>query len=150
MSDTDVINRRMLAGVIDIVVSWAILLLVVNLAEAFGWQTSEQTQYATYEEGAVSESLKGLVALIGLNLGYLFVMEALFGRTIGKVMMGLRVASIHGSLAWWQVAIRTVCRVVDGLPFLYLVGLVLVARSKRGQRIGDMLAGTIVIRTEPT
>jgi uncharacterized RDD family membrane protein YckC len=45
-----------------------------------------------------------------------------------------------------KVAIRTVLRIVDGLPFLYLLGLIVVAVSKQNQRIGDMAAGTLVVK----
>jgi uncharacterized RDD family membrane protein YckC len=45
-----------------------------------------------------------------------------------------------------QAVVRNLLRVVDGLPFLYLVGIITIAASKRDQRVGDMAAGTIVVR----
>jgi uncharacterized RDD family membrane protein YckC len=45
-----------------------------------------------------------------------------------------------------KVAIRTVLRLVDGLPFLYLVGFIAMVASKQKQRLGDMAAGTIVVK----
>jgi uncharacterized RDD family membrane protein YckC len=42
--------------------------------------------------------------------------------------------------------LRNLLRVIDGLPFLYLLGLLLVVLSKRKQRLGDMAAGTIIVK----
>jgi uncharacterized RDD family membrane protein YckC len=53
-----------------------------------------------------------------------------------------------GSVFDWSGAlIRNVLRLVDGLPFLYLVGIITIAASKKKQRLGDMAAGTLVVRT---
>jgi uncharacterized RDD family membrane protein YckC len=44
--------------------------------------------------------------------------------------------------------LRNVLRIVDFLPVLYLVGLVTVAVSQRNQRLGDLAAGTLVVRAD--
>ncbi len=85
-----------------------------------------------------------LVAL----LVYELVFEALWaGRTPGKAAFGIRVVSSDGSPARFSaIVVRNLLRLVDILPIFYAVALVGVFATKRHQRLGDLAAGTIVIR----
>jgi uncharacterized RDD family membrane protein YckC len=94
-------------------------------------------------------SLNGLpfVLYLFLSLAYFMVFEGLAARTPGKFIMGLKVVNLDGgSYDWIAVLVRNVLRIVDGLPVLYLVGLVTVAVTQRNQRLGDLAAGTLVVR----
>src|SRR3989304_5069698 len=51
--------------------------------------------------------------------GYYLVMESLTGQTVGKKLMGLRVAAVDGSLTWGKGALRTIVRIGEGLPAFY-------------------------------
>jgi uncharacterized RDD family membrane protein YckC len=75
-------------------------------------------------------------------------MEATLGATLGKLIVKLRVVEeVGGSPIGWRAAVvRNVLRIVDGI-LLYLVGFILVCTSKKRQRLGDKVAGTVVIRT---
>jgi uncharacterized RDD family membrane protein YckC len=65
------------------------------------------------------------------------------GQTVGKRRLGIRVVQANGfALLPGSVLLRTVFRVLDHLPVLWVVPLV----TKRSQRIGDLVAGTIVVR----
>jgi uncharacterized RDD family membrane protein YckC len=79
---------------------------------------------------------------------YSFVSERRYGRTPGKAALGLRVARADDGAqpGAGAIAARTVLRVVDGLPFLYGLGLLVVAVSQQDQRIGDLAARTVVVR----
>lgn len=69
------------------------------------------------------------------------------GRTPGKRWNGLRVVRMGGEpIGFLASAIRNVLRVVDWLPFAYLVGVAAVLMTARNQRVGDVVAGTLVIR----
>ena len=69
---------------------------------------------------------------------------------MGKWIMGLRVVKLDGQpYGWWSVIGRNIIRVIDGLPVLYLVGIIVVALSLNKQRLGDMVAGTSVVRAAP-
>jgi uncharacterized RDD family membrane protein YckC len=69
------------------------------------------------------------------------------GRTPGKRLNGLRVARIDGSpVTFFTSAIRNVLRLVDLLPGMYLVGIVTILVTRRNQRLGDVAAGTLVVR----
>ncbi len=96
--------------------------------------------------------LMGLV-LITLYFGellYFSVFEALLrGRTPGKRIMKLRVvARDAGPLTGSAIAVRNLLRLADMLPGGYVVGLVSMVLSPHGRRVGDVVAGTLVIRTD--
>ncbi len=83
-----------------------------------------------------------------IDWGYAIVLEAaLSGQTLGKRALGLRVIQESGVRAgFYQVAIRNLARPVDRLPLFYFVGGLAALFSASQQRLGDMLAGTIVVR----
>jgi uncharacterized RDD family membrane protein YckC len=69
------------------------------------------------------------------------------GRTPGKRVAGLRVVRTGGQpVGFVASAVRNVLRLVDFLPTLYLVGTISVLASARNQRLGDIAAGTLVVR----
>jgi len=77
---------------------------------------------------------------------YYAVLEGLFGATFGKRLAGLRVTDLDGRRIGRQAAIlRNVARLLDVLPFLYLLGGILTLSSGQHQRLGDRLAGTLVV-----
>lgn len=91
----------------------------------------------------------GAPALLTFTLwiAYCAVAEATLGTSLGKRLVGLRVVRSDGSPIGWQAAIvRNVLRIVDGIVF-YILGAILIARSPKGQRLGDRVADTVVIRT---
>jgi uncharacterized RDD family membrane protein YckC len=69
------------------------------------------------------------------------------GRTIGKVTAGIRVVARDGEpVAFLASAIRNIVRIIDFLPVFYAVGSISIVASHDDQRLGDMAAGTYVIR----
>lgn len=132
----EVVGRRIGAALLDIVLL-AVLFVVVGIA--LGGAETDDGQASIFLEGGDA----GIYFL--LVLLYYFVTEAAWGRTVGKHVLGLRVARTDGSDAGaGRVAVRTVLRIVDTLPFLYLLGLIVVLVTPRKQRIGDLAAGTVV------
>jgi uncharacterized RDD family membrane protein YckC len=70
-----------------------------------------------------------------------------YGQTIGKWLLGLRVVDATGlELQFYQVAIRNLVRAIDLFPVLGLVGGIAMLSNRRLQRLGDLAAGTVVIR----
>jgi uncharacterized RDD family membrane protein YckC len=132
----NILGIRIIAGIIDIV---AIIVIYALFAILFGDNSSEG--------GNVSTSLNGFPGLLFLviSFAYYLVPEALTGQTLGKKIMGIKVVALEGEMSWGKAAIRTILRIIDGL-FLYLVGVLCIAISKKHQRIGDMAAGTIVVK----
>ena len=69
------------------------------------------------------------------------------GRTIGKAAAGIRVTGTDGDqIGFFASAIRNIIRIVDFLPVFYAVGVTSMVSTKRDQRLGDLAAGTIVVR----
>lgn len=79
---------------------------------------------------------------------YYIVLEGIGGQTVGKAIVGIAVVSDDGSRCTYRAAtVRTVLRVVDALPAAYLVGLLGIRLTVRRQRLGDVAANTVVVRT---
>ncbi|HJV37352.1 MAG TPA: RDD family protein [Geothrix sp.] len=71
------------------------------------------------------------------------------GRTLGKRWLNLRVLRTDGRpIGWGPSLIRNLLRIVDGLPGAYTVGLVSILLTRDFQRIGDIVAGTLVVHEE--
>jgi uncharacterized RDD family membrane protein YckC len=79
---------------------------------------------------------------------YHLLLEILFnGQSIGKKMMGIKVITMEGGQpSTSQYVIRWMFRIID-IAFFFLPGFFSVILSPRSQRIGDIIAGTIVIDT---
>lgn len=135
---TDVLGRRIGAAFLDflpLVVLFILLSLLIGDTEASGG--SAQARLGT----------AGTLVLLAASLLYYFVLELLGGQTLGKRALGIRVvADGCGPASAGQIAARTLLRIVDGLPFLYLLGLVVAIVTKKRQRIGDLAGGTRVVR----
>ena len=77
---------------------------------------------------------------------YLILMEAYVGWTIGKRILGMRVVDGSGEkIGLSKSIIRNTLRLVDGLPAFNVLGIILIAISKREQRFGDRIAKTYVV-----
>lgn len=92
----------------------------------------------------------GLVSAIitVIALGYYVLFEVLnSGKTVGKMAAGIQVVRDDGSPITFSASmVRNIVRIVDALPFAFAIGLIAVFVTPKRQRLGDMAAGTIVIR----
>ncbi len=129
---------RFLAGMID-----ALPLVVVP---AFVFFTSPSLEDATLRmDDPIIQAWLGGAGLI--YLAYTAVAEMLFSRTLGKYLFRMRIANLDGSRPTARAALlRNVMRLVD--LTLALFPLVMVFLSPLRQRIGDVAAGTLVVRAD--
>ncbi|CAN5252896.1 hypothetical protein BH23VER1_BH23VER1_07780 [soil metagenome] len=90
-----------------------------------------------------------LLASLVVPVGYGILFEWWWrGQTIGKRVVGLRVVDETGlGLTTEQIVMRNLLRMVDSLPFFYAVGGSFCALGTRCQRLGDLAAGTVVVRS---
>ena len=131
------VGSRLVATVIDYLVKGAILLALWIIGTAVGGD----------EVGGFL--LAGLVVASFLVwFGYDVAFETLAsGRTPGKRAAGQRVVRLGGEpVGFLASAVRNLLRLVDSLPGLYAVGALSVLFSRRNQRLGDLAAGTLVVR----
>ncbi len=93
-------------------------------------------------------SALGIVIYFLVDWGYAITLETVWsGRTVGKRVMSLRVIQESGvRIGFYHAALRNLARPVDRLPVFYLVGGISALVSRSQQRLGDMLAGTLVVR----
>lgn len=77
---------------------------------------------------------------------YHVVLEGATGRTVGKAAAGIAVVGGNGSAPTYRAAaIRTALRLLDWLPAGYLAGLLAIRLTERRQRLGDLVANTVVV-----
>ncbi|MUV85860.1 RDD family protein [Natronomonas sp. CBA1123] len=134
-TEGDVVVKRILAFLID-AVGFGLLVGVVSEVLA-----------------VISETLGVLVGGLGtlLFFAYFIYFEAEYGQTVGKMVMDIVVVTEDGDpITYRDSAIRTLLRIVDALPFFYIVGLVAIFVTDRKQRVGDLVADTIVVKAKPT
>jgi uncharacterized RDD family membrane protein YckC len=138
--DYHVTGQRIVAALIDIALLAILFLVMAALIGDFA-----STDDSGFEVRLENE---GFILYLFLNLGYFVILERLTGATLGKLVMGLRVAKLDGEpYGWGAVMLRNVLRFVDGLPLLYLVGIICIAATKENQRIGDLAARSTVVRS---
>ena len=93
-----------------------------------------------------------IIVLFLIFAGYFIVFEWLWnGQTPGKRLLKLRVIREDGRpITLWEAIARNLLRIFDAVPGfvlpVYSIGLITIFMSVRDQRIGDMFAGTVVIR----
>lgn len=129
--------KRVGAALLDIAILGVVFALVSVVAGG-----------ASAGYGELSPALEGSSALTiaAIVLAYFFVGEAAAGRTPGKQIVGLRVVRTDGTPAGpGPILVRTLLRIVDQLPVLYLVGFVVMLVTGRQQRLGDLAAQTHVV-----
>lgn len=135
--DTAGVPSRAVARVVDSLIAVTIASTLFGfLVPAFG----------SDENGVIVAAL--VVGFVSV-FGYPCFCETLWGRTPGKASLGLRVVTEEGGpIGFRHAAIRSALQIVD--LFLLPVGVVAVLSSLAGrndQRLGDRLAGTLVVRS---
>jgi uncharacterized RDD family membrane protein YckC len=136
------IPLRFVAVALDTVLVFLPLVVVAGLLSGGAYENhvSGQTNVGIDLSGGV------LLFLVVLGLGYNIVCESATGATLGKRMVGIRVVGEDGAdVTFGAAVVRNLVRVVDAL-FFYFVGFISAILSKRGQRLGDRAAHTIVVR----
>jgi uncharacterized RDD family membrane protein YckC len=130
------LGSRMAASLIDGLIRFGLILALFILLLA----TSER-------RGGVELALF-IIGSFSVFFAYDVFFETLAGgRTPGKRATGLRVVRESGQpVGFTASAIRNLVRLLDMLPFSYAIGIVAILVSSKNQRLGDMAAGTIVVR----
>ncbi len=91
----------------------------------------------------------GGIIVFAMFWGYYMVFEIVTnGQSPGKYALGLRVIKDGGyPITFSDSAIRNLVRLADFLPSFYGVGLIVMLFSPNWQRLGDLAAGTLVVKT---
>jgi uncharacterized RDD family membrane protein YckC len=139
--------RRAMAHVVDLILCYtAVTVLAVLVGLAFLGAASLTEMFGDTTKIGVGLIL---IALFCAQWVWFVVWEGLRGSTPGKKAFGLRVVTVTGRpIGLGQAMLRNVLRVADLLPTAYLAGVASMALSKRFQRIGDLVAGTLVVNVD--
>jgi uncharacterized RDD family membrane protein YckC len=140
------IGNRFLACALDHAIQVLTLLLILlsglALASLASWENSL--------ESAPKWVYAVMILLVFLIFtGYFAFFEWLWsGQTPGKRWLKLRVIREDGRpITFWEASVRNLIRTLDMMPVpFYSVGLISVFVTSRDQRVGDMVAGTVVVR----
>ncbi len=131
---------RSMAWVVDFLI-FAVALLVIGLALMFA------------SAGIGGRTAIGVFLLCGFILSWFYNVIFEMGRhaaTPGQRMLGLKVCGVSGApVRLPQSVIRNLLRVIDFMPGFYLLGLVCCLFNRRFQRLGDLVADTVVVHVEP-
>lgn len=130
------LGSRLVSAVIDGLIQFALLIaaVVVLTMLASGNEVADVLAFALFT-----------IMVFMILFGYHVAFETLAsGRTPGKRWTGLRVVRVGGRpVGFLASAIRNLLRFVDDA---FLIGVIAVLASPRNQRLGDMAAGTLVVR----
>ncbi|HEX2026575.1 MAG TPA: RDD family protein [Nitriliruptorales bacterium] len=139
--DTASVGSRAIALLLDLILmavaGVALVLAVVGMDSAAGDAGA----------GWVAVTL-ALMLLLGVQFGYPIAFETLWhGRTPGKAALGLRVVTAEGGpVGFRHAAIRAAFGIVDFYVSFGAVAVISALLSPRDQRVGDLAAGTVVLR----
>lgn len=137
-TETDVVGRRTLAACLD--------LALAGVAGFVGGVVC-----GAVASVAFGDAVTGLGILVGFAVAplcYFLVPETALGRTPGKWLLGLVVVAEDGTRPSRRaIAVRNLLRPLD-FVLCYAVGLLSVLATRRAQRLGDLVAKTVVARAE--
>ncbi len=140
-----IVFSQILAGPVIRFLAWVmdfccILALLISVGTVVGLLRIVSPDFASAASG---------LSYFAISIGYGITCEWLWrGQTVGKKLFRLRVMDAQGlRLEFSQIAVRNLLRFVDGLPLLYLVGGAVCWLHPRHQRLGDIAASTVVVRS---
>jgi len=143
------IGSRAAAAIIDQLIIWFVMVTMLLLAAILygalaggGMMDSVERAFGSWVMAAM------YLGGFALSWGYFVFFEALSdGQTPGKKVFGLRVVQDGGySISFGASAVRNLVRVLDAQPgFFYFVGMASAIFSRTSKRVGDHVAGTIVV-----
>lgn len=140
--ETAGVGSRGIAKIVDLFVQlFAMSLLLYVVLAGFAATSS------TGAESGVWAAVASILIIFLVIIGYPIAMEAMWnGRTLGKAAMGLRVVTREGAPTRFRHAfLRGIIGLVEVYAFTFICVLT-TAMSRNNQRVGDMAAGTIVMR----
>jgi uncharacterized RDD family membrane protein YckC len=142
------ISYRIVSFILDALIQGAIFFIfyiIIFVLILGGIAVNEIVQFQTDSYAAV---VLVLLMLGGIAItAYRMIFELVWkGQTPGKRILNIRVVRDDGSYVnAFAVILRNIFRIIDMLPISHLVGVITMIISKKNKRIGDIVAGTIVI-----
>src|ERR671937_1481102 len=138
------IGNRVLAAFLDVLF---ILIIVLGLSFIVIRAILPQLRLSQSTDFTIAAVLIVVLYLL-TPFAYWVVLETFWnGQTLGKRIVGIRVLRDDGSpVGFFAIAARALLRILDLVPILLPVDIVLIVASRKGQRLGDFVAGTVVVK----
>jgi uncharacterized RDD family membrane protein YckC len=140
------IGSRFLALAIDTLIQAGVVIALLLLSRAaIGVASVLSLSGAAWSQGGV---VLLIITAFLLFYGYFAIFEVFWnGQTPGKRIIGLRVVKTSGRpLTAAETIGRNLMRIVDSLPLFYGVGVIAALANSQNKRLGDFVAGSIVVR----
>ncbi|HUG16990.1 MAG TPA: RDD family protein [Thermomicrobiales bacterium] len=149
------LGTRFLATLVDMIFL-SLILFTIGCLGVFGLAAAANL----IDEALLDSDGEAIMAIVfavmalltfAILWGYYVFFETIWnGQSPGKRWTGLRVIQEGGyPIRFSHAAIRNIVRIADFLPFMYVIGAVVMLVDRRSRRLGDLVAGTIVVKELP-
>lgn len=168
MEATKVVPQRVAAFIVDY-----LIISAFNFAVFFAFASDEDeirskvlsgdvdlttTTYGNFTIGDKEYAIVGgtfwiyFLIVLAAGIGYFWVLPGIRGWTPGKALLGLRIVrdDMSGPAGVGKNAVRSLLWIVDAFPYVIpnLTGFIVALRNGQSKRVGDIVAGTLVVRKE--
>lgn len=143
------VGSRCLALLLDTLIQIGGILVLVLLLVWF--QSNRPSGGTGFGSAGLWAQAAIIIVAFLIIYGYFAIFEAVWnGQTPGKRVAHLRVIQESGRpIQVWQAIVRNLMRIVDQLPAFYAVGMASALISRQNRRLGDFVAGTVVVHERP-
>jgi uncharacterized RDD family membrane protein YckC len=133
------LGERMVAAIIDLIILIGYIILINMFGSFSGGLLETETGWIIF-----------FIILLPVTFYSLLSETYLDGQTVGKRVMGIKVVSLNGNQpAFSQYLTRWLFRLVDLWMSSFVIAISMVAVTEKHQRLGDMVAGTTIVKTRP-
>ena len=145
------LGSRFVAALIDGLIQFSAIFVLwiagTAIATAGGWLSSNTGRSNPMSLVSVVYGIAAIATFL-VMFAYHIIFELVWnGQTPGKRLSGIRVIGTSGRpITSVQVFIRNLVRLVDYLPWAYMLGAIVMLATRRSQRLGDLAAGTLVVK----
>jgi len=140
--ETASVGRRWLGAVIDYIILWVIYFVLIY---TFGTTRID-------EDGDSVQNISGAWGFLVIVAPWFFILPGIEainrGQTIGKAIVGVKTIKMNGNNPGFGLCLaRHLFDMVDYFPFFGLVGLIVASNTDNRQRVGDLVAQTMVVNS---
>ncbi|MEI8194670.1 MAG: RDD family protein, partial [Phycisphaerae bacterium] len=138
------LRQRLLAAAIDLALPLLGVIIAWHLYRDGAWMTLGKRWFAAFQDQELWGRSPDLLWTLGLYIAHVTLSELAFGRSLGKAILGIRVVAIDGSRPRpMAIILRNLVRAIEVITGVLLIYVLL---NDLHQRLGDLLARTVVVR----
>ena len=138
------LRQRTLAAAIDLALPLLGVIIAYRLYRDNAWMGLASRWFATFQDQERWGHSPDLLWTLGLYIAHVTLSELAFGRSLGKAILGIRVVAIDGSRPRpMAIILRNLVRAIEIITGVLLIYVLL---NDLHQRLGDLLARTVVVR----